>query len=485
MKRRRLEPHVLILSLAVGLLFSGCAMNPATGERQLVLFSEAQEIEMGRQADQGIQRQYGVYDDDELTEYVQDLGTELARTSERPDLPWTFRVLDDPVVNAFALPGGYIYITRGILAHLASEAELAGVIGHEIGHVTGRHGVERMSQAQLAGLGLGLGQVLSPEFEKLSGLAEQGLGLLFLKYGRDQERQADDLGVRYMSRGDYPPAALVDVFGVLGRVSEARGGGGLPGWLSTHPAPENRQERITDRLAGLPPEVRNAARRDAPYLRQIDGIVYGQNPRQGFFEGGRFIHPELAFELDFPTGWQTQNQRSAVLAASPERDAILVLSLAEQETVAAAEEAFFQPDEIAGGGDWLERGAGLIERSRRFSATLGERTLEGAVAFAEHDGRVFRLLGYAPEDRWTGRNDDIAKTVRSFRRLRDRELLNVKPRRIELVELRESMTLEEFAERYPSTVTLEDLSLLNRVEPGERLPAGAQVKRVVGFRRAE
>ena len=201
---RRIRVTASLTAMAVvGCLLLGCATNPATGKRQLSLIGEQDEIAMGREADKDIVALDGPSTTTpELQAYVQELGAALAAESERPNLPWTFRVLDDPIVNAFALPGGYIYVTRGILSHLNSEAELVGVLGHEIGHVTARHSVSRLSKAQLFSIGLGgRGWRVSPELREFGGIAQSGLGLLFLKYSRDDERQADDLGLRYSIRG--------------------------------------------------------------------------------------------------------------------------------------------------------------------------------------------------------------------------------------------------------------------------------------------
>ena len=183
----------------------GCSVNPATGKRQLVLISESQEIKLGRRSNEALVAQLGLYDDPELQSFVSGLGKRMAAVSERPDLPWAFQVVDDPAVNAFALPGGFVYVTRGILIHLDSESGLAGVLGHEIGHVAARHGVNQMSKGLLAQLGLGVSATLSGELAAVAGIAESGVGLLFLKYGRDDERQADQLGFRYAERSGYDP----------------------------------------------------------------------------------------------------------------------------------------------------------------------------------------------------------------------------------------------------------------------------------------
>src|SRR5205809_5248844 len=196
---------------ALAVFAAGCAVNPATGSRQLMLVSESQEIALGRDYDQQVAASVGIYPDSELQRYIQQFGARLAATSERPNLPWSFRVVDDPVVNAFTLPGGFIYVTRGILAHLNSEAELAGVVGHEIGHVTARHSASQMSKQQLAQIGLVVGTIASPEFARYAGVASAGLGVLFLKFSRDDESQADHLGLRYMRRAAYDPREMPHV----------------------------------------------------------------------------------------------------------------------------------------------------------------------------------------------------------------------------------------------------------------------------------
>jgi predicted Zn-dependent protease len=316
-------PHAtrtLFAILAILLLaptLHGCAINPVTGQRELTLMSEGQEIQLGAQSDGAIVAQYGLLDDAEAAAYVQGIGARMVPVSHRPDLEFHFRVLDDPVVNAFALPGGYVYITRGILTYLNSEAGLAGVVGHEIGHVTARHGVQRYSQQALLGLGLGLGSVLSETFANYAGLAGQAGQLLLLKYGRDDERQSDQLGVEYATKIGYDTNDMAGFFYTLHRLSPE--GGRLPSWMSTHPDPGERVgnvQALTTQWQGQTAGPYSAKREE--FLRVIDGLVFGQDPREGFVRGNTFHHPQLKFRFPVPQGWQLQNGKSQVLMVSPE-----------------------------------------------------------------------------------------------------------------------------------------------------------------------
>jgi predicted Zn-dependent protease len=468
---------------AAALVLAGCSVNPATGERQLSLVSEGQEIAMGRDADPQIVAQFGLYPDEGVQRYVQDLGASLAAESERPDLPWTFRVLDDPLVNAFALPGGYIYVTRGILAHLDSEAELAGVLGHEIGHVTARHSASQMSQAMLAQIGLVAGAVLAPEAaQSYGGLAQTAASLLFLKFGRDDERQADALGVRYAIRDGYDPNALLGVFDTLDRVSRAAGVERMPGWASTHPAPEDRSQRIMALVDQLRPELpANLRRERESYLGRLDGMVFGEDPRQGFFDGSAFYHPELAFELRFPDGWATQNSRSAVMALHPQQVAMVQLTLANASSADDAARGFFGQDAVVPGQRWNDPVGGLRSVGGSFGVRDGSGAIaiEGYAAFAEHGGRVYQLLGYARSNAIGSVAESLRRSLGSLRPLRDQRLLSVQPLRLDMVQLERSRTLAEVAGS-GTPVPVATLALVNRVAPDARLDAGSWVKIVRG-----
>jgi predicted Zn-dependent protease len=477
------RPNRFALATAVlcCLLGTACAINPATGKRQLTLISERQEIEIGRENDKAITAQMGLYDDDDLQAYVQELGHRLASRSERPDLDWTFRVVDDPVVNAFALPGGYIYITRGILAHMNNEAELASVVGHEIGHVTARHSVSQMSKAQLAQLGLGIGSIMAPEqAQRFGSLAEAGLGLVFLKYGRDDERQADDLGLRYMVVGGYDPRPMADMFEMLDRVSASAGGGRTPGWMSTHPAPENRRERAEAKIAALNRDFTGWSVDREGFLDRIDGIAFGDDPRQGYFKESRFLHPEMRFRMDFPEGWKLQNLRQAVSAGSPEKDALIQLTLSGAETPEAALTEFFTQSGIRRTGPSMGSISGLRTAGDGFVVTTDEGNLQGRVGYVGYGGRVFQLLGYTVEHRWTTYESEIRRTLASFDQLTDQRALAVQPKRLKAVRVDRAMTLGEFANRHRSSVPVETLALINRLDADSRLAPGKTYKIVTG-----
>lgn len=473
MRRRRAAPALALLAA----LLAGCAVNPATGERQLALISESQEVAMGREADAELVTGGDLLEDPELEAYVSRIGRRLAAASERPDLPWTFRILDDPAVNAFALPGGFVYLTRGILTHFVNEAQLAAVLGHEIGHVTARHHVSQASRAQLAQLGLGLGALLAGDAAPLAGVAQTGLQLLLLKYSREAENQADTLGLRYMTAAGWEPAEMAEVLEMLADVGEAQEGSGLPGWLSTHPEPAERAQRIR---AEQEPGAEGAGRVErAAYLQRVDGLAFGPDPREGYFEEGRFYHPELAFTVDFPAGWRTLNQRQAVVGISPERDAVLALGMAEGDSPEAAARTFAARQDLrALEVEAVRAGEGRGFRVA-FEATDGSARILGIALFLPHQGRVFQLLGYAAADRFEARRDALLGWLASFRRLEDPDRLRVAPLRLEVVRLPSRTTLRALAEDRPSAVPLEVLARINQVEADAPLEPGLPVKRVV------
>lgn len=457
-----------------------CATNPVTGKRQLALISEAQEIAMGREADKDVVASIGLYPDESMQRYVQTLGARIAATTERPDLPWTFRVVDDAAVNAFAIPGGFIYVTRGIMAHLNSEAELAAILGHEIGHVTARHSVSQMSQQQLAQVGFAAGMILSPKFAQFGDMAQVAMGLMFMKFSRSDESQSDALGMKYMMAGGYDPRALVDVFGMLDGLSQQSSAGRLPQWMSTHPDPENRQVWATKAVAGLQTDLSRLAVNRPEYLGRLDGMMFGDNPREGFFRDASFRHPDMAFRMDFPQGWKSSNQKQSVGAISPNEDAIVVLQLAPAPNGQEAAQKFFSQQGVESGESSRRQIGGFPAVVSTFRVQTEQGYLRGLVAWIDYQQRVFQILGYTPEARWNQYSNVFDASIASFGRETDPAVLNVQPRRLTIVNLNRAATLETLLRDYPSTANAQTVALINNLQGTASLSAGDQFKRVVG-----
>ncbi|HEU4725884.1 MAG TPA: M48 family metalloprotease [Candidatus Eisenbacteria bacterium] len=465
-----------VVALGAG---AGCAVNPATGKRQINLVSTGRETEMGREADPAVIAEYGLYGDAATQSYVDSIGQKLARVSHLPNLKWHFRVLDSPVVNAFAIPGGYIYITRGIMAYVNSESQLAGILGHEIGHVTARHSAQQMTQQQLAGIGLLAGAVFVDAFRPYSGIAQQGLGILFLKYSRDHETQADELGIQYAMRAGYDPRTIPATYATLKRISE-RSGSTLPNFLSTHPDPGDREVRTTQlaqAAAGGAP--RGLVVGDAVYRKRIEGIVFGDDPRQGYFEGNRFYHPEMGFQLIFPDGWKTENQPSAVVAQGSSGAMQLRLGTIKDESVT--------PTQFV---DSLRAHGAVVAATGRAEAFRDYPAWVGTVTAATEGGQENYAAGYVKirggqflEVYGKGSTqiavDQVYASIRSIAALRDPVKLNVQANRLTIKAAKSGATFATVWSQYPNqAIGLEDAAILNSARSTTPIAAGAPIKLV-------
>ncbi|MGD2245754.1 MAG: M48 family metalloprotease [Candidatus Aminicenantes bacterium] len=455
------------------LLTISCAINPVTGRQELSLISEQGEIALGEKTDKQVRAQFGVYNDPALTAYVERIGKKLIPYTHRPHLPYHFAVLDTPVINAFAVPGGYIYVTRGILAMMNSEAELAAVLSHELGHVNARHSVRKMSQMILVQLGLAVGTALSKEFAKYSGLAGIGIQLLFLKFSRDDERQADQLGVEYSRSGGYNPGPMVNFFHSLQALGDLSGGHSLPGFLSTHPL---NSERIQNTKAMLREGDSLLRFGRTPYFNTINNMVYGDDPRQGFVEGDTFHHPQMRFSFSFPQGWKIQNNPSNVTVVSKDGNAAVVL-LAEQSgdpirdfarKKAASFEGHTLLDEknltINGMASYLQ----YIDVPQQESENL--RVLLSCIRKGPY---IYSFASMSTASNYSKYESVFGTIIGSFRELTNRNYLNRQPKRIRLIKANGRQTLQTLFQRagmkrdlWPKFAIMNGFKLNQRPESG-------------------
>lgn len=465
-------------AVPLALLLAGCAVNPVTGKRELSFISEAQEIQMGRQLLAQSAQESGFYDNPALEKYVADIGLEMAKTSERPNLPWEFHVLDDAVVNAYAAPGGFIFITRGILAYMNSEAELAGVIGHEIGHVTAKHSVAQLSKQQAMGGALILGAILAPEAAGgIAGQAAMGFSqLLLLKYGRDDESQSDQLGHRYSLRAGYDVREMSNTFLTLQRVSGGAGNG-MPALLSSHPDPGDRAE-ATKRWADTVSSYAGLVSGRDRFLQMLDGLVVGEDPRNGYFEGTRFLHPTLKFQFDIPTGWRTANQAARVVAMEPQGAAQLELTQAKEASPQAAAQAFSAQQGLQVGRSSGTTVNGLPAWSVAFRAQLQQgQVVDGEAMFLQHGGSVYRYTALSVSTATATLGSALGQSLRSFRTTPANQTWK-RVREIDVIRLSRAMTVDALAQQSGGATTAAELAIINSVEAGQMLPSGRLVKTI-------
>lgn len=484
--------HACGAPVAALLLLAGCATNPVTGGRELTLMTEGQEIAIGEDADAQIRKEMGVYDSPALQAYVADLGHRLAAMSHRPNLPWRFTIVDSPAINAFALPGGYIYLTRGILAYLGDEAELAGVLGHEIGHVTARHSVQAYSRATGMQFGLLLGQIFVPAMRGnpyggpgMTDAAASGLGLLMLKFGRDDEIQADRLGAEYAAGGGWHPEGVAGMLSTLGRIGELSDRRGVPNWLSTHPAPTSRVAEVAPTVARLLEAVDPADLRvdRGGYLERIVGMRFGDNPEEGIARGSEFVHPVLRFGVEFPDGWEIRNSDTVVVASQPGRDGYMALQLAERGAGAALERIADRetPRGARNVSASSSRINGLDAHIRSYQQDLDNvGTVSARVAWLRHDHRVYRLAAVIPAADFTRLERGVERSIQSFRALGAEEAARIVPHEIALYEAVAGDTWQRIAQRAGGGLTpASTLAIMNGFPVNEQPRPGDRLKIVV------
>ncbi len=481
----------------------GCGtqtVNPVTGQQERSVMSEQAEIAEGAKAHQEVLKEYGALKNDRVQSYVNDIGQRLAKLSHRANLKWTFTVLDSPEINAFALPGGYVYITRGIMAYLDSEADIAGVIGHEIGHVTARHGAQRATRQQDAAIGVLLGSVLGAVLDaKGGGGIGQQIGQVtqaaaagnIARYGREQELQADGLGAEYLSRVNYDPRNMIDVIRVLKdqerfaqEVARAEGRPAPQGgnsWLASHPSNDQRLEAISKIAAQYQANKNYADEGRIRYLQAIDGMPFGESPEQGLTRGRNFYHSALNFAMTAPSGWRIANEADQISFMSPAGDAALMVQLAPPNAGRSHDDIIrnmVKP--VSGRADkYALNGLQATHFIGTVQAQGGQRGVELTVATGA-SGQNF-LMVYASKDAAALQRNRAAmrEAEGSFRGMSAQDMTAAKPWVLRTANLPRDGFAGLARSAPMSTLPEQQLRLMNGVYSSGAVQPGALVKMVV------
>lgn len=475
--------YLLLLAGFVA-ISTGCASNPVTGKQDFVLMSEKQEIEIGRRYHKEILKQYKIYEDPELQQYVSDIVEDLSAKSHRSDLIFHATLLDSPQVNAFALPGGYVYVTRGIMAYMNSEAELAGVLGHEIGHVTARHGVRQQSASQIAQI-LSTAAVIATGSSAVADASNIFGAALIRGYGREHELEADRLGAEYLAKVGYDPEEMINVVGILKSQEEfdkqlAKEEGREPrayhGLFSTHPENDRRLQEVI--RAADKYRSKNNRPDDGTFLKLTNGMTLGHSEREGVIRGNKFYHKELDFTLTFPKDWKIDNLPDRILASNKSKDAVMQVTLRDLNKRQSPQQ--FIENEF---GNELKSGEVVnTESFKGYTAITKTKTPFGnqdtRIAAIFRDKQVYQILAAAKSPELLKKHDqNFLATVNSLRKLRSNEQKLAEARKIKVVTAKKGDTFAKLAKNSPlSSHAEEQLRLLNGLYPDGEPTPGKPVK---------
>jgi len=471
--------YPVLLSLL--LLLGGCAANPVSGESDFVLMSEDQEIAIGRENHAKVIKRYGRYDNERLQNYVQKIGSELANKSHRTNLIFRFTVLDSNEINAFALPGGYIYITRGLMAYLSNEAELAAVLGHEIGHVTARHAVRQHSASTATGI---VAAILASQagFQGAGDLFNT-VGTAFVRgYGRDHELESDRLGAEYLAKSGYDPLAMLEVIRVLKDQEiyerklaerEDREPKVYHGVFATHPDNDKRLQEVVGRAKRLTKTSSNRTGR-VDFLRNIEGLVFGEGEKEGVLRGNRFYHRELDVTLKLPKGWRIENRPDRLLAIAPGNNGLFQVQALDINLRLSPKEFLkkrLKLDELQSGEAFRHNALQGYTAISQVRTTYGERRVRFVVLYRGNKAWVFQ--GVSKDTRRPYSFDRLfLDSARSFRNLNKDERELAQARRLHIITASDATRFAELARQSPLGANAEQqLRLLNKLFPeGEPKP---------------
>lgn len=481
-------------SITAALFLSACATEPSlyTGDTAYYGYTWQQELELGKKTDVDIVKQMGLYPNDAIAKYVSNIGQELLSHSamKAPDAPvlyrnteFTFRVLDSPVVNAFALPGGYVYITRGLLAHVQNEAQLAVVIGHEITHVEARHASKQALKQQWGQVGLLAGAIIGEQIAKDKEFASQALnagGTLFqlatLKYGRDAERESDQHGVEYAAKAGYETSEGSAFFNSLKRISE-KSGQSIPSWMSSHPDPGEREVTVKRLSQQWNPDGQQRFTGSREFLNTINGLIVGENPRNGYTENEFFRHPNLRLQFQTPSGWQVRNESDAVYIQEPNGTAIIIFNATTEKTAVDAARALQQRLNVQATFAQESRINELPAYTMKGTALNGSETVPLRITAIEYNGSVFSFLGYGSSTGYETHRKSIAKVAASFQELNNQQALNVQPYRIEIKVAERTTPFRDFIpSNLPVGTDAQDWAIMNQVDLDQTIERGRLLK---------
>ncbi len=482
-------PRLYPILLSVALL-TACSRNPVTGKREVILMSKEQEIALGQQSHPSVVASMGLYEDQKLNAFINEKGKAMARISHRPDLPYQFYIVDSPVVNAFAVPGGYVYFTRGIMAHFNNEAEFAGVLGHEIGHITARHSARQQTSQLFGTVGVLAGSVLLDKTGQLTDLASQGLQLALLGFSRAHESESDKIGVEYSSKIGYDAHQMANFFATIKRISD-QSGQAVPNILSTHPDPGNRYTKVHEMAKAYQaanPATYQVDRED--YLRMIDGIIYGEDPKQGFVENNMFYHPELRFQFPVPSGWQHQNSPAQFQMGPKGGKLSMILMGAKGNSLDEASQTLVKElglkvlesnrTTINGNPAYV-----LISQQQPQQQQQGQQqqqqsaanTLQIGTWLIQYGNSIYALHGLSTAANFQASFDTFQRVAGGFRSLTDSEKLNRQPERVKIQSAPRSGTFQEnmVALGMPAS-RIEELGTLNSLKAGDQVNRGTLLK---------
>ncbi|WP_439582485.1 M48 family metalloprotease [Dyadobacter bucti] len=484
--KMKVQFQVLVAFFAAG-LFTGCSKNPVTGKKEIIFMSQEKEIALGAESHPSIVATMGIYDDKNMQSFITEKGMAMAKISHRPDLPYKFFIVDSPVVNAFAVPGGYVYFTRGIMAHFNNEAEFAGVLGHEIGHITARHSARQQTSQIFGQVGLMAGMVLSETVRGLADQTQQALGLLLLSYSREHETESDKIGVEYSSKIGYDAHQMADFFGTLKKISE-KGGQSIPTFQSTHPDPGDRMnkvEKLATQYQTEHPSKYNV-NRDS-YLRKIDGIIYGEDPKQGFVENGQFYHPTLKLQFPVPSGWQYENTPAQFQMAAKDGKSMVLFTMAEGKSLDEAAQAVIKnyslqvaennKTTINGNPAIVMVSTQVAQTQSGQAAAATANSIQVATWLIQYGGNIYAIHGVATAANFAANIGQFKSIAQGFKAVTDGSILNRQPDRIRIKSVQKDGTLKDaLKDNGQADGKLADLAIINGMDLSAKVTKGMLIK---------